>query len=52
MEGNKVPLKRWPYFLSHYIKFHGMVPHGESELSTDEQISVNRPNVGALKSFC
>ena len=28
-----------------------MVPHGESELSPDEKISVNRPGVGALKTF-
>ena len=28
-----------------------MVPHGESELSPDEQISGNIPNFGDLKSF-
>ena len=51
VEGHQVPLKPWPYALSHYIKVCGMVPHGESELSPDEQISVNRPGVGALKTF-
>ena len=30
MEGHPFPLKLCPYDLSHYIKFHGMVPHDES----------------------
>ena len=30
MEGNQVTLKLWTYSLSHYIKVHGMVPHGKS----------------------
>ena len=36
MEGCQVPIKLFPYALSHYIKVHDVVPHGESELSPDE----------------
>ena len=35
IEGNNVPLKLWTYALSHYLKVHGMVPHGKTELSPD-----------------
>ena len=34
---HQVSLKFWTYALSHYIKFHGMFPHGESELLPDEK---------------
>ena len=51
MEEHKVPLKICPYELSHYIKVHGTFPHGESELSADEQPYGNIPNVGAQQSF-
>ena len=36
MEGHKDPLKIWTYDFSHYIKVHGMVLHGESELSSHD----------------
>ena len=29
VQGHQVPLKIWPYYLSHYIKVRGMVLHGE-----------------------
>ena len=51
MQGHQVTLKLCPYAFSHYIKVNGMVPHGESELSPDEQFSGNMPNVGDLKIF-
>ena len=35
MEGHQIPLKLYPYDLSHHIKFHGMVPHGESGLGDE-----------------
>ena len=39
MVGHPVPLKLWQYSPIHYIKVNGMVPHGESDLSPDEQLS-------------
>ena len=51
MEGHKAPIKIFPYSTSRYIKVHGMVPHGESELLPNDFIYGNRPNVGDIKSF-
>ena len=51
LEGHQVPLKIWPYVLSHYIKLHGMVPHSETELSPDDFFSGSRPNVGDINRF-
>ena len=44
-------LQLWSYSLLHYIKFHYMVPHGDSELSTGDHISVISSDVIYLSSL-